>query len=190
MGSIRKHMTYANVAATLALMLAVTGGTAFAIKGKFGAKNLKNNAVTEAKIAPGAVTTQKIAGGAVIGASIADGGVGTGDLAAATVEELDADCPQTLSAFAGICMSGSNGGPFGWQTSAQTCSNIDLVLPDTGEAMTIARNVVPGTQIWTSDLVGTGSDAIVVTGATTNPTAAAEPIANNNNFRCVAPLTD
>jgi hypothetical protein len=201
MGSIRKHLTYANVVATIALLAAVSGGTAFAIKGKFGAKNLKNNAVTEAKIAPGAVTTPKIAGGAVVGASIADGQVGSAevgdgamqvaDLAPATLQQLDAACPGSLSQFHGICVQGSNVTANTWLAAAQFCAANDLVLPDTGEAMLIGRNVVGGTELWTSDVTaGPGiAEAVVVTGNAT-PTATTEPAANNNTFRCVAPLTD
>jgi hypothetical protein len=201
MRTIRKHLTYANVVATIALMLAVTGGTAFALKGKFGAKNLKANAVTTPKLAPGAVTTEKIAGGAVIGASIADGQVGSADVgdgvlqgadfAPATLQQLDADCPGSLSPFQGICMQGANVGANTWLAAVQFCATNNLVLPDTGEAMLIGRNVVGGTELWTSDVTdGPGAaEAMVVTGNAT-PTATAESTANNNTFRCVAPLTD
>ena len=55
--------------ATLALVLAVAGGSAVAA-GKIGPKQLKKSAVTSPKIKTGAVTTKKIAAGAVTGDSL------------------------------------------------------------------------------------------------------------------------
>ncbi|HET9678016.1 MAG TPA: hypothetical protein VFP21_11010 [Solirubrobacterales bacterium] len=61
---IRPRITYANVVATLALVLAVGGASAFAAdqlaKNSVGTKQLKNNAVTTAKIKNGAVTGAKV----------------------------------------------------------------------------------------------------------------------------------
>ena len=58
------RLTYANVVATLALFLALAGGTAFAAsrlgKDSVGTKQLKANAVTAAKIKDGAVTGAKV----------------------------------------------------------------------------------------------------------------------------------
>jgi hypothetical protein len=55
---LRRKLTYANVVASLALALALAGGTAYAAtqvlpKNSVGTKQLKNGAVTKAKIAPG-----------------------------------------------------------------------------------------------------------------------------------------
>lgn len=80
----RPRMSYANVTATLALVIAVAGGTAFAA-GKIGTKQLKNNAVKTKKIAKGAVTTPKIANGAVNAAKLATGAVTEAKLAAGAV---------------------------------------------------------------------------------------------------------
>jgi hypothetical protein len=64
MKKLRAHLTYANVAATLALFLALSGGIAFAAnqlaKNSVGTKQLKNNAVSTAKIKAGAVTGPKV----------------------------------------------------------------------------------------------------------------------------------
>lgn len=63
-----RHLTYANVVATLALMLAVGGASAFAAtqlgKNSVGTKQLKNNAVTGAKVKNGSLSGADI-GGAV-----------------------------------------------------------------------------------------------------------------------------
>jgi hypothetical protein len=63
-----KRPSPALVISILALCVAL-GGTAWAA-GKIGTKNLKNNAVTAAKIKKNAVTTNKIKNGAVIGSKV------------------------------------------------------------------------------------------------------------------------
>jgi hypothetical protein len=94
----RKHLTYANVVATLALFLVLTGATALAAvqlgKNSVGSKQLKKNSVTKAKIkknavtAPkihnNAVTTAKIHNDAVTGAKVDESTLGTVPNAAAT----------------------------------------------------------------------------------------------------------
>jgi hypothetical protein len=67
MTSQRKHLTYANVVATLALIVAVAGiPSAIAITSKLkknsvGTKQIKNGSITAAKIADGNVTGPKLA---------------------------------------------------------------------------------------------------------------------------------
>jgi hypothetical protein len=81
----RPKLSYANVAATLALVIAVSGGTALAVGGKIGTKRLKNNAVKTKKIANGAVTNPKLADGAVSSTKLAAGAVTAADLAAGSI---------------------------------------------------------------------------------------------------------
>jgi hypothetical protein len=67
MKSVRKRLTYANVMSSLAVFLVVAGGTAFAAsqlgKESVGAKQLKKEAVTPAKISAAAKTALKGAAG-------------------------------------------------------------------------------------------------------------------------------
>ncbi len=74
MRAVTRKLTYANVVATLALFLALSGGVVWAA-GKIGAKNLKANAVTAGKIKRNAVTNAKIRGNAVTAAKIKGGAV-------------------------------------------------------------------------------------------------------------------
>ncbi len=64
MNRLRPRFTYANVVATLALFLVLTGGAAYAAthlaKNSVGSKQLKKNAVTGAKIKNGTITGAKI----------------------------------------------------------------------------------------------------------------------------------
>lgn len=61
---MRSRLTYANVVSTIALILAIGGGAAFAAS-KIGTREIKANAVTTGKIAPGSVTSKRLARQAV-----------------------------------------------------------------------------------------------------------------------------
>jgi hypothetical protein len=75
----KKHLSYANVMASLA-MFAVLGGGAFAAvklkKDSVGSKQLKTNAVKTAELADGAVTTPKLADNAATGAKVDESSLG------------------------------------------------------------------------------------------------------------------
>jgi hypothetical protein len=76
---LRARLSYANVTATLALVLALGGGGAYA------ATKLAPKSVGESQLRPGAITAQKIRKNAVVSAKIAAGAVGAGKLAAGAV---------------------------------------------------------------------------------------------------------
>ncbi len=80
---LRSHLTYANVIATLALFLALTGGVVWAAS-KIGAKQLKANSVTAGKIKKNAVTSAKLKAKAVTNAKLADGAVNFAKIATGT----------------------------------------------------------------------------------------------------------
>jgi hypothetical protein len=80
---LRSKLTYANVIATLALFLALSGGVVWAAN-KIGAKQLKANSVTTAKIKKNAVTAKKIKSGAITNTKLADGAVSFAKLATGT----------------------------------------------------------------------------------------------------------
>ena len=71
---MRPKLTYANVTATLALIIAVGGASAFAAtqlaKNSVGSKQLKKNSVTTAKIKKNAITGAKVKEQTLTGADI------------------------------------------------------------------------------------------------------------------------
>jgi hypothetical protein len=75
MKRLRSKLTYANVTATLALFLALAGGTAYAA-GKIQSSDIAAGAVTTANLAQRSVTSGKLAIGAVSENQIADEAVG------------------------------------------------------------------------------------------------------------------
>jgi hypothetical protein len=78
---LRNKLTYANVVATLALFLVVSGGAVYGAshlgKNSVGAKQLKKNAVTTAKIKNQAVTAAKVKKGSLTGIQINASSLGT-----------------------------------------------------------------------------------------------------------------
>jgi hypothetical protein len=80
-------VTYANVASTLALVVALSGGAYAA--GLVGTSQLKNRAVTAPKIATRAVTAKKIGAGAVVGGKLHGGAVTAGKIAPGAVGPSD-----------------------------------------------------------------------------------------------------
>ena len=96
---IRRHLSYANVTATLALFIALSTGGAYAANQlapkSVGAKQLRPGAVTADKIRKQAVTAPKIkelaikqgkiANDAIVASKIADGSIGTSKIAGGAV---------------------------------------------------------------------------------------------------------
>jgi hypothetical protein len=90
MRSARRHLTYANLVATLALAVAVGAGSAWAAgqmaPKSVGARQLRPGAVTAAKIRKHAVTAPKLEAQAVKQGKIANGAVVGAKIAPAAVE--------------------------------------------------------------------------------------------------------
>jgi hypothetical protein len=78
MDVLKGKLTYANVVATAALIIAVAGiPTAVAVT----TAKVKKNSITSKQIKPGAIKASDLANGAVTAAKIADGNVTAGKLA-------------------------------------------------------------------------------------------------------------
>jgi hypothetical protein len=77
---VRTRLTYANVVATLALILALGGATAFAAshlaRNSVGTKQLRRAAVTAAKLRKGAVNGAKVANNSLTGADVKEATLG------------------------------------------------------------------------------------------------------------------
>jgi hypothetical protein len=108
---LRRTFTYANVVATLALFLALSGGVVYAaatlgknsVKSKNLAakavktRNLAKNAVKAKTIAPNAVTTAKLQKGAVSGGKVKKGTLTRSNLATGTLAGLQVTEVQSAS---------------------------------------------------------------------------------------------
>jgi hypothetical protein len=127
---IRSHLTYANVVATLALVLVIAGGTAAAVTYVVSSNS---------QVGPGTISGHKppsgkhanIIAGSINGKDIADrSGVDT--------------CPTPLTIKRGAICAGSSGSK-NWRQAIDYCSSYGLRLPSFSEAEALARNYdVPG----------------------------------------------
>jgi hypothetical protein len=93
MHNIRRLLTYANVMSTLALVVALGGGTAYAaarigsadiINNSIQSRDLRDSDVRGRDLAAGSVTSPKLAAGSVGGDKVLDGSLGLADLAPST----------------------------------------------------------------------------------------------------------
>jgi trimeric autotransporter adhesin len=143
MSKMRRHLSFANVVACLALFAAL-GGVAVAAglpKNSVGTKQLKPKAVKTGKLAPEAVKAGKVAKnaiaanrlrtGAVTGSKVADGAIGTSKLADGAVtsgklatQYLPADTPGVPLAGANVAADGTLRGWFNRAGGAPTVSKL------------------------------------------------------------------
>lgn len=91
MKDLRSRMSYANVVATLALFLALTGGTVYA------ASKLGRDEVKSKNIAKGAVKNSDLAKNSVKGKNIKGGAVASSDLTADLLSKLDTEVTASAS---------------------------------------------------------------------------------------------
>ncbi len=139
MRRIRSHLTYANVVATIALFVAISGGTAVALNG--------SNTVQSDDIGPGAqVTAADVVNESLTGADIKNkSGVDT--------------CVNTVR-LGNLCFRAENDAR-PWTEAAAHCSNLNLRLPTYGEARQLARNynlpnVDESEAFWTDEIITNG----------------------------------
>ena len=85
---LRARMTYANVVSTIALAIAIGGGTAYAAT-KIGTKNIRYHAVTASKLATNSVTGSKVKSNALSGSDIRDNSVTSAEVRAGTLLATD-----------------------------------------------------------------------------------------------------
>ena len=85
---LRSRITYANVVSTIALALAIGGGTAYAVT-KIGTSNIRYHAVTGSKVATNAVTASKVRNSALSGADIRNNSLRSDDIRTGTLLASD-----------------------------------------------------------------------------------------------------
>jgi len=123
--NLRSRLSYANVVATLALILVVGGGTVYA------ASQLGKNSVKSKQIAKGAVKTSDLAKKAVTSPKVKDGTITAADLAAGVIPALDADVTGSAS-------GGPQGGVSTAGTSALPLSGTTSFTVDAGQVGALA----------------------------------------------------
>jgi hypothetical protein len=152
---MRKHVTYANVMATLAVVLVVAGGTAYAANTVFST-DIVNGEVKSVDIGTGQVQSVDVKNEGLTGADIEDNsGVDT--------------CPGPIPRFDELC-AGNDGVVRTWLAASDQCALYGLRLPTVGEARMLAVNfavpgVSPSGSFWTDDASGSVANAVTEAGS-------------------------
>ncbi|MDX6583961.1 MAG: hypothetical protein QOI10_3145 [Solirubrobacterales bacterium] len=132
---LRSRLTYANVVATLALVLAVGGGTVYAAlhlgKNSVKSKNIAKGAVQNSDLGPDAVTGPKVKDGAIAAEDIQDGTITAQDIAAGVIPQLEAD-------VTGSATAGPQGSVNTATTSPLPLSGTTSFTPNEGEVSAVA----------------------------------------------------
>lgn len=185
-----KHLSYANVMATLAVFM-VLGGSAYAA-GKISGSSLKNNSVSGKKLKAGsvsnsklrsnAVTNSKISAASVQGSRLAANTLGDreinmaklGKIARATtadnagkVDSKDASqltdrCPSGTVDLGSACAeTGARAAAIGYE-AARVCTAAGGYLPRAAELIGAdrANKITVGTDEWSSDWNGTSATLV------------------------------
>lgn len=138
MRDARRHLTYANVVATLALIVAVAGGsTAIAISAK-----VKKNSVGSKQIKNGSIRAEDLAGGAVASDKLAPGSVTASKLTGTTV--VSATSP-TGGGVSVDCPAGTKLLSVGGETNGQGINSL-LLKPNGGESAGVGTTSGPATR--------------------------------------------
>jgi hypothetical protein len=184
MRSLRRHLTYANVMSTIAVVLALGGATALAAthlkknsvnskaikNGAVKTADLKNAAVTTGKLDNNAVDTGKVAANAITTGKIDAKAVTGGKIAADTVTGADIDegslhfacnVGTATPLLGGPCVARLSSAGASWQAANDACRVIDpgATLPTPAQIAAYAPlGGVPWKSgiFWTSDFSGNG----------------------------------
>jgi hypothetical protein len=173
---LARHLSYANVMATLAVFIALATGGAYAantigsddiIDGQVMRQDLANGSVQNAKLADNGVTTAKIRDLAVTNIKIAPGAVTYGrlgpsavttdkvmdnsltgaDIDESTLTGVKDGCHAGATLFGRLCAVSDNTSR-ALDTAFTYCASIGLRLPTWSEAVTLAKQYdVPGVAI-------------------------------------------
>jgi hypothetical protein len=117
---VRRHLSYANVVATLALSVAL-GGSSYAVS-QISGSQLKNNSVAGKKVKRNTLG----------GARIKESGLGTvpsarnaGRVGGLTAETLLLKCPEATLAAADVCIETQPRPPATYTSAVITCGGVD-----------------------------------------------------------------
>jgi hypothetical protein len=206
---IRRHLTYANVMATLAVFIAL-GGTGYAVtalpRNSVGPRQLRRHAVSNAKLAPRAVTASRVKDDALSGKQIKESTLSkvpsatsadhaaTSDAATTvgglTAPQLKDRCPAGTVLYEGSCFETAQRQPAGvdWKDASRECEGVGRRLPDASELTWFASGAgVPFAGFeWTSDF----EDAAHVMTIDDNGDPFLDQGGQHHPFRCVASLSN
>jgi hypothetical protein len=166
MRSIRRHLTYANVMATIAVFIAISGGTAVALS---GTNTVFSDDIVDNQVFSADVRNESLAGGGLAAVDLRPGSVGGSEVVNESLTGADIKnrsgvdtCQTPLTAKFGPICAGSDGQTRTWFQARDYCAGQNLRLPSFSEAATLGlNNDVPGVPdtdlFWTDEVVFTNS---------------------------------
>jgi hypothetical protein len=140
----RPRLTYANVASTLALVLAL-GGVSYAAV-KINGKNLKDRTVAAKKIKKNTLTGTEIKEaklGKVPQAALADNATNATNantVGGQTAQSFKLSCPQDTTLVVGQCFETSLRAADNWSGANKTCGSVGRRLPTLSELESARQN--------------------------------------------------
>jgi hypothetical protein len=133
---LRSHLTYANVVATLALLIAVGSGSAYA------ANQIFSSDIADNQVFSVDVRNDSLPGGGLTGADIRNH------------SNVDT-CTHGTVRLGELCFKATNSDPQGWNQALGECATLGLRLPSFSEAVALARYDLPNLSdqelFWTDD---------------------------------------
>jgi hypothetical protein len=180
--AIRAHLTYANIVATLALVLAM-GGTAAA------AVIVKSNS----QVAANTISGHQPPKGRH--SNLIAGSINGTDLSSGVKSSFKVHCPAGLQRGGDLCFDRSPRAATDFPTALAVCANAELRLPDVGELAEVLQNTgAPQPAEWTSDFDFNGAGVVDVDllGNTASRALVfvADPDEISAPFRCVSTPTN
>lgn len=177
-GKVRQHLSYANVAATLALFVAM-GGTAAAAS---SAIVHSNSDIARNTVSGHAAPTGKHA-------NLIGGSVSAKDLSPGLAASLTLHCPDGMQKGFDICFEPSTRPGVPFLSALQTCQSNGRRLPSIAEQAEILDHLgAPQNEGWTDNYSLHGTDAIAVIVGDTESRAIEADFALatiNVTYRCV-----
>jgi hypothetical protein len=189
MHRLRRHLSYANVMATIAVFIAL-GGSSYAVATLNG-RNLKDRSIRGVKIARNTLT----------GREIRESRLGTvpnaGRVGGLTAGQLRIQCPTDTFPIADVCVERNARPPAAYGSAVRTCAFIGTPrgpgrrLPTYGELLSAFSGVPvsPGGELTSETIPSTskpnGVDAIFMTDSAGAVGVVPDTFAGSKAYRCV-----
>ena len=197
---LRARLTYANVVATLALFLALSGASYAAIRigsrsiinNSVRSQDLRNNDIRSRDIRQRTIQAGDILTDTITGHQVRESTLGT----VPNADKLDGfdsssfrlACPADTQRFGGGCIETSSRPAATFDVAARTCGSAGRRLPTVDELASFSAE--PGITLSTFEFTGTRLEPNVET-VSDGPAYLTAPASSATRaYRCVAPLTN
>jgi hypothetical protein len=163
---LRRHISYANVVATLALFIAVGGSSYAALR--IASRDIVNNSVRSVDLRNNGILSRDVRNRALRGRDLARDSLGGGAIKEASLGrvpdaallegtpafEFRLRCPPATISKAGVCVEATARSPFPFSSAVGTCSNAGRQMPDFAVLSRFAEENGPlsDTPEWTSSV--------------------------------------